>query len=525
VTRTARRQASAAQRPANRRAAVYVRVSTDEQAALEFNSLQAQEQICKTYISMRDADPAAPERWTHSQTYSDPGYSGGTLDRPALKRLMADIESGQINTLLVYKIDRLSRSIHQFYRIWEILEHYGVDLVSATQDLNTSTSQGKLMLNMLLSFGQFEREQISERTRDKVAAARKQGRWTGGMPILGYDVGPRGGRLVVNEDEAAMVREIFRLYLATPSLTKVVEELGRRGWRRKTWTLRSGAVRNGAAFDKLGLLHLLRNPLYIGKVPHRGILHPGQHEVIVEHAAWNRAQALLTRNGTSGYQGEREDSRALLKGLLYCAQCNCRMTPSYTTKGNRRHRYYVCQTRLKKGAHACPTGRVAAHEIEQRVVEQIRAIRADPELIVETMRQARAQLDEQRMSLAAERRKLAKDLGRQRVAMKALVGKTSRNGDVGDRVAEFHGKIQAIQSRLAATDQAIAATKATKVSETDTAKVLAEFDSIWDALWSAERSRILNLLAEGIDHDGQEGTIAVRFRPGGIGSLSDVQPA
>jgi site-specific DNA recombinase len=169
------------------------------------------------------------------------------------------------------------------------------------------------------------------------------------MPILGYDIDPRGGRLTVNEAEAVMVREIFGLYETMPSLTRVVEELGRRGWRRKSWTLRSGEVRKGAAFDKLGLLHLLRNPLYIGKVPHRDALYPGEHSAIIDETAWDRVQAKLSGNGSAGYQGERSNSHALLKGLLHCAHCGCAMTPSHAVKGARRYRYYVCQTRLKKG--------------------------------------------------------------------------------------------------------------------------------------------------------------------------------
>jgi site-specific DNA recombinase len=520
VTRPARRQTNAAPRPAIRRAAVYVRVSTDEQAALEFNSLQAQEQICKTYISMRDADPASSERWTHSETYSDPGYSGGTLDRPALKRLMADIESGQINTLLVYKIDRLSRSIHQFYRIWEILEHYGVDLVAATQDLNTSTSQGKLMLNMLLSFGQFEREQISERTRDKIAAARKRGRWTGGMPILGYDVDPRGGRLVVNEGEAGMVREIFKLYGTTPSLTKIVEELGRRGWRRKTWTLRSGAVRNGATFTKLGLLNLLRNPLYIGKVPHRGTLYPGEHTAIIDEAIWARVQVQLSQNGTAGYQGERENSHALLKGLLYCAHCGCRMTPSHATKGNRRFRYYVCQTRLKKGAHECPTGRVAADKVERQAVEQVRAIGRDAPLIAGTVQQARTQLEERRALLKAEHRQLSRDLGRQKAAIKQLLAKPSQSGDSVGRLAEVQLKAQTIETRLAAIRYEIEAADAMDIDGNAVTQTLSQFDGVWDSLWPSERARIVGLLVEGIDYDGRNKEIAIRFQTDGLGRLA-----
>ena len=514
VSRPARKLSTPATKPAVRRAAIYVRVSTDEQAALEFNSLQAQEQICKTYISMRDADPAASERWTYSQTYSDPGYSGGTLDRPALKRLMADVESGKINTLLIYKIDRLSRSIHQFYRIWEILEHYGADLVSATQDLNTSTSQGKLMLNMLLSFGQFEREQISERTRDKVAAARKRGRWTGGMPILGYDVDPRGGRLVVNETEAARVREISAVYMETGSLTRAVQELNRREWRRKTWTKQDGAIRTGGGFDKPSLLRLLKNPLYAGKVHHRGALHAGEHEAIVNSGIWQRVQERLTRNGSAGYQGERENSHALLKGLLYCAQCSCRMTPSFTTKGNRRFRYYVCQTRLKRGAHACPTGRMAAHEIEQRVVEQIRAIGRDPELIAETVRRAKVQRKELVDQLDAEEKALRRELRGQRASMKRLLAKSTGPTELKN----LQDRVVAIEARLSALPGEIQAAKRTNVTEQNVRSALDAFGPVWEALWPGERARILGLLVERIDYDGRDERIAVRIRPDGVGA-------
>jgi len=499
-----------------RRVAVYTRVSTDEQAILEFNSLQAQEQICKTYVSMRSDDPAAKEKWVASETYTDSGYSGGTLERPGLMRLMTDIEARRIDTIIVYKVDRLSRSIHQFYRIWEVLQHYGVDLISATQDLNTSTSQGKLMLNMLLSFGQFEREQISERTRDKVAAARKRGRWTGGMPILGYDIDPRGGRLTVNEDEAPMVREIFKLYETMTSLTKVVEELGRRGWRRKTWTLKSGLVRKGAAFDKPGLLHLLRNPLYCGKVSHRGTFYPGEHSAIIDYDAWAHVQVQLNRNGSAGYQGERSNSEALLKGLLRCAHCGRAMTPSYAVKGARRYCYYVCQSRLKQGAHACPAGRVAAKEVEQRVVEQLRAIGRDPELTAETVRQARVQLQERRTSLAAERRELAKDLGRRRASMKRLLGRNSGTGDLAGKLAEVQGKIQASEGRIAAIDRELAATKGQDVDEREVAMAFEAFGPVWEALLTTERARILGHLTEGIAYDGRDGRTVVMLRPGGI---------
>jgi site-specific DNA recombinase len=501
-----------------------VRVSTDEQAVLEFNSLQAQEQICRTYISMRDGDPATAERWEQADTYSDSGYSGGTLERPALRRLLTDVEAGRVDTILIYKIDRLSRSIHQFYRIWELLEHYHVDLVSATQDLNTSTSQGKLMLNMLLSFGQFEREQISERTRDKVAAARKMGRWTGGMPILGYDVDPRGGRLIVNEKEAGQVREVFALYLRERSLTKAVEELNRRGWRRKSWIKRDGAMREGSAFDKPGLLNLLKNPLYVGRVPHRGALHPGEHAAIVDEAVWNETQTLLRRNGAAGYQGSRERDDSILKGLLRCACCDCSMSPTYTLKGNRRYRYYLCQSVLKRGSHSCPTGRVPAHEIEAQVVERIRTIGRDPDLLAATVRQAQLQHDELVACLKTESRELRRELRGKRATLKRYLATTVKSGRLGHvaaaKLPAVEERVAGIEARLSVLSREIDGAKRLDVTEPGIRSTLEAFGPVWQELWPSERARILGLLVKEIDYDGRDRSLSVRIRPDGI----DAQP-
>jgi len=499
--RPARRRVSPATGPAVRRAAVYVRVSTDEQAALEFNSLQAQEQICKTYISMRDADQGSAERWTYMDTYSDPGYSGGTLERPALKRLLDDIEAGRIDTLLVYKIDRLSRSIHQFYRVWELLEHHRVDLVCATQDLNTSTSQGKLMLNMLLSFGQFEREQISERTRDKIAAARKAGRWTGGHVPLGYNL--ENGRLVVNQTEAATVRDIFALYLKVRSLFGVIEELGRHGVRMKSGNHKNGTERGGAPFDKTSLLRLLRLPVYAGLVRCSGRLVKGAHEPIVDEETWNQVELLLTRNGNAGYQGGRTGSEALLKGLLYCAQCRCRMTPSYTARGQRRHRYYVCQVRLKKGARACPTGRVAAHVAEQQVIEQIRAIGRSPELTKEFIRQAKVQRDKVVAELYGEgkvlRRKLRSGLAR--------IRRREFSSEDPIEIDGIPNQTATIECRLSQLTAEIETIKRASIAEPELRPTLEAFEPLWETLWPAERAALVRLLAVAVDFDGSASRI------------------
>lgn len=513
-------------RPATRRVAIYTRVSTDEQAALEFNSLQAQEQICKAYVSMRSDDPASQVKWVHAETYSDPGYSGGTLERPALKRLLVDVEAGKIEVIACYKIDRLSRSIHQFYRIWELMERHGIDLVSATQDLNTSTSQGKLMLNMLLSFGQYERELVGERTRDKIAAARRRGLMAGGMQVLGYD--QVSGRLVVNEEEACRVREIFEIYLRERSLTATVRELNLKSIGTKTWTTKDGRRREGRPMDKIVLYHLLRRPLYAGKVPHKGTLYPGQHDAIVGEEVWKRAQVLLRRNGSAGHQGPRERDDSLLKGLLRCVGCDCSMSPTYTEKGNRRYRYYVCQSILKFGSHSCPTGRVPAHEIEARVVEQIRAIGRDPDLLAETARQARLQRDEMVARLGAENRELRRELRGKKATLARYRASAVNSGKLGhvaaSKLPAVEERITVIEARLKAVFSELEGARRLDVSEQGIRYALEAFGPVWESLWPAERARILGLLVDRVDYDGRDEGLAIRFRSGDAGALAPAQP-
>jgi site-specific DNA recombinase len=259
------------------RCAVYTRKSTEEGLEQEFNSLDAQRESAEAYIKSQKQVGwvCLPEH------YDDGGFTGGNLDRPALKRLLADVDNGRIDCLVVYKVDRLSRSLLDFAKIMETFEKRHVAFVSVTQQFNTATSMGRLVLNVLLSFAQFEREIISERTRDKIAAARRKGKWVGGKPLLGYDVDPRGCKLVINEEEAVRVRSIFELYLKHQGLIPVVQELERRGWLTKRWQTRKGHFRGGQRFTKTNLHHLLTNPVYLGKVKYKKEVHPGEHQAII----------------------------------------------------------------------------------------------------------------------------------------------------------------------------------------------------------------------------------------------------
>jgi site-specific DNA recombinase len=367
------------------RCAIYTRKSTDEGLDQEFNSLDAQREAAQAYIQSQ-----AAEGWLCLPTrYDDGGFSGATLERPALKRLLADIQAGLIDTVLVYKVDRLSRSLLGFAKMMETFDQHGVGFVSVTQHFNSTQPMGRLTLHILLSFAQFEREIISERTRDKMAAARRKGKWAGGAPALGYDLDPVRKRLVVNAEEAARVRALFALYLEHQALLPVVEELARRGWLTKCWRTRQGQRRGGRPFTKTSLHELLTNVLYIGQVRYRDEVHAGEQPALVEATTFQRVQALLTAQGRTG---GRLRGHALLAGLLFCRPCGCAMTPAHASKGSRRYRYYVCTKAQKQGWRTCPSKAVPAAAIEGFVLDQMHDVsRAQPawsDLDVAALRQA-----------------------------------------------------------------------------------------------------------------------------------------
>jgi DNA invertase Pin-like site-specific DNA recombinase len=277
------------------RCAIYTRKSTEEGLTQEFNSLDAQREAAEAYIlSQRHTGwMALPEH------YDDGGYTGANLERPALRRLLADVEAGKVDAVLVYKVDRLSRSLLDFARVMGAFEKRGVHFISVTQPFNTTASLGRLTLNILLSFAQFEREIIAERTRDKMSAARRKGKWVGGRPVLGYDIAASGGKLIVNEEEARQVRAIFALYLEHRSLLAVVDHIQRRQWTTKRWTTKAGRLHVGRAFTQQDVVVLLANQIYAGKVYYRGETYPGEHAAIIEERVWQRTQLMFQQNKDS----------------------------------------------------------------------------------------------------------------------------------------------------------------------------------------------------------------------------------
>jgi site-specific DNA recombinase len=358
------------------RCAVYTRKSSEEGLDMEFNSLDAQREASEAYIASQK-----PEGWMlYEGHYDDGGVSGATLDRPGLKSLIADIESGFIDVVVVYKIDRLSRSLMDFAKLVDVFDRHGVTFVSVTQSFNTTTSMGRLTLNILLSFAQFEREVIGERIRDKFAASRKKGMWMGGSPPLGYVVKDR--KLVVDTDEAATVRMIFERFLTVGSATVLARTLAAEGVTTK----------RGKLVNKGYLYKLLNNQVYIGKAVHKGTAYPGEQEAIISLELWDKVHSIIKESPRARANHTRAQTPALLKGLIFGADGRA-MTPSHTKKKGRLYRYYVAAGLLNGESATGLVRRVPATEIEAAVIDQMRGLLRTPEVIVGTWRVARGQGD------------------------------------------------------------------------------------------------------------------------------------
>lgn len=352
------------------RCAIYTRKSTEEGLDMEFNTLDAQREACEAYIASQKS-----EGWVATRDrYDDGGFSGGNLERPGLTQLLADIDDGLVDVVVVYKIDRLSRSLMDFSKLVEVFDRNGVTFVSVTQSFNTTTSMGRLTLNILLSFAQFEREVIGERIRDKVAASRKRGIWMGGYVPLGYDVQDR--KLLVNDAEASSVRRIFERFVELGSATVLARELRGDGFRNKQGTL----------IDKGYLYRLLNNRVYRGEAVHKGKAYPGEHDAIIDEALWDQVHAILKESPRKRANNSRSRTPALLKGLIF-SDTGAAMTPTSTKKGAKLYRYYVSMDVIRNretGEETAPM-RLAAGMVEDAVVTEVRRILQTPEVVTQVL--------------------------------------------------------------------------------------------------------------------------------------------
>lgn len=351
--------------PKRSRCAIYTRKSSEEGLDMEFNSLEAQREACEAYVASQKAEGWAAIR----ERYDDGGYSGGTLDRPALKQLLADIEAGLIDVIVVYKIDRLSRSLMDFAKLVEVFDRNNVTFVSVTQSFNTTTSMGRLTLNILLSFAQFEREVIGERIRDKFAASRKRGMWMGGFVPMGYDVKDR--KLVINEAEAKAVHMIFERFVALGSASTLARALQAENVRNK----------RGKRIDKGFVYKLLNNRVYLGEAVHKGVSFPGEHDAIITRDLWDAVHAILKESPRKRRAENRSQSEALLKGIIFAANGTA-MTPTYTRKGERLYHYYTSMDLIRNRDTKGSTSpmRLAAAVVDGAVITEMRRIIGAPEV-------------------------------------------------------------------------------------------------------------------------------------------------
>ena len=488
-----------------KRCAVYTRKSTTAGLEQDFNSLDAQREACEQYIRSQ-----ASLGWQLiPEPYDDGGFSGANVQRPAFQRLMQDVEAGKIDIVVVYKVDRLSRSLLDFAKLMDRFNRTNVAFVSVTQNFSTADAMGRLTLNVLMSFAEFEREMIAERTRDKMAASRRRGQWTGGPPPLGYDVVDR--KLVVNEAEAALVRRIYDLYLDLRSAGAVARALNIECRTTKHHVSANGTSRGARAWDTQSVLHVLRNPLPAGLMPCDGELHDGQHQAIIDQLTYRRVQNMLD-------EGRRERSHwgrnpdYILAGVIRCALCGQAYTPASTRKGGREYRYYRCSRRDKQGAEGCVAGPLPAQAIEAFVVERVRDALADGRLAADVTETVRERLAGQRAAILVERHDLPSKIATLSSEGKRLVDSVGNvNGagqrlldeklqEVGDQLGRLEGRQREIDHRLSLVDTF-------EVEAEWVSSCLADFNRVWDTLNAENRGRLVRAVIERVEVDEPKGDV------------------
>jgi site-specific DNA recombinase len=486
------------------RCAIYTRKSTDEGLNQDFNSLDAQRDAGEAYIRSQ-----AGEGWTLvPEQYDDGGYTGANMDRPALRRLLADIQAKKVDCVVVYKVDRLSRSIRDFGKIMEILEKHGATFVSVTQQFNTTTSLGRLTLNILLSFAQFEREIISERTRDKQILARKRGKWTGGHLPLGYDL--EDGCLVMNEAEAARVRQIFEWYLEGHSVHGIVAKCADLGWRNKEWATKEGKTFGGHPLRKCHIYTMLANPLYAARIHAGDEMVAATHPPIIDDHTFDLVQQKLKANTRNPGGEHRPKMEALLRGLLYCAACGSPMSPSYSSSKTRRYRYYVCLRTMQRNGDGCATRAVSAPLVEEAVIESVRRFAAKPEVVEAIAR--------------AARHRMAEELGKYRDELKAVNIRVrnaksqlarAKNPDA-EREAALRETVAAGEARAEELRRAVERGERLRFDEQMVCQRMASFDDVWRTLTIEEQARVLRQLIERVGYDARGDKVKVTYNSNSI---------
>ena len=491
--------------PEAKRCAVYTRKSTSAGLEQDFNSLDAQREACIGYIQRQPG-------WTIiGEQYDDGGFTGANTDRPAFQRLLADVEAGKIDVVVVYKVDRLSRSLLDFAKVMERFGKAGASFVSVTQNFSTADAMGRLTLNMLMSFAEFEREMIGERTRDKIAAARRKGKWTGGPVPLGYDV--KDKHLVVNELEAVVVREVFALYLEQRSALTVARLLNEQHRSTKRHRAANGNLREARRWTKGDVLRVLKNPVYAGYMHSGGVLHDSEHAPLIDRETFTRARALLDApTKRTRLVGRNPDY--ILRGLLRCGCCGYGFSPGSTRRGKKEYRYYRCVKREKEGKGSCPSAPLPAESIENFVVERIKEATADGAFATDVVAAVKARAAIRRTDILTERQKLPAEIASLSSEGKRLVETIaevsgSAHRLIEERLEEIGDQLARCEARLAAAEREIASLDAMEVEATWVASCLTNFDAVWDVLTPENRGRLLRGIVQRVEVDEPSNKVSV----------------
>lgn len=480
------------------RCAIYTRKSSDEGLEQEFNSLDAQRESCEAYILSQKR-----EGWLQiPDHYDDGGYSGGNMERPGLKKLLADIEKGWIDVVVVYKIDRLSRSILDFTKMIDWFEKKNVLFSAVTQKVSTTDASGRMNLNILISFSQYEREIAGERIRDKLAAAKRKGKYCGGIPVLGYDVNPERTKILVNHAEAQTVQYIFKRYLQIRSLRRVAQDLNEQGIRTKEWTTKKGMHQGGIRWDVPQVYRVIKNRKYIGQVVHKDKHYPGEHEAIIDEETWQAVQNSLGECSEDKSKVVRIRTVSPLRGVIRCSHCDCAMVPTYTSKYNgRRYCYYICTKDSKRGVSECPLQRIPAADIEKAVVQQLGGVFRSKVVVQGVWEKARQmegievdRLRDQRSALLADLPKLEEE---HLLLLKAPGNKDKEIREIQSRIKDIKSRGNEFLKRVQALEQ-VATTQASIEAAFET------MDTFWDSLYPVEQQRIIDLLVQVVEI-GEEG--------------------
>ncbi len=495
------------------RCAIYTRKSTEEGLEQEYNTLDAQWDACESYIQSQKS-----RGWiTLPVHYDDGGFTGANTERPAFNRLLEDIKAGKIDTIVVYKVDRLSRSLADFANVMDLFDRHNVAFVSVTQYFDTSSSLGRMTLNILITFAQFEREMISERIRDKIDRSRKKGKYMGGQPVLGYDVIEK--KLIPNDHERFQIKKIYDLYLNNRSIREIAEMVQEWGWTTKRWQTKRGHMTGGKPLSPQVLYTILKNPTYAGKVRHNKNIYDGEHEAIIKQQVFDDVQALLKKNRNNLTNTSRKKFDSILNGILVCSHCGSRMIKTYTSKPNKRYSYYVCLKVSKFGRKHCSNPSVPANKLDEFVIKHIQKITKDPTLLSafldEFQNQKENRLNEITHEIKALTVKLASHrLERDRIGLDPSLGRYDSIENIESNISRASLRIEQLGSQKTAIESTV-------MNAGEITQILSQFYGVWDKLSVKEQHEIMDHVFEQIFWDGKKKSMDFEYSPLGLRLLYD----